>query len=178
MGIGFMSKPLQYIEQSHLKLGGEKMRKYFLILFLNFLTFISCEKIFKPGKEEPIEFRYNVEVVYTRDVNKIKFPNAPDIASPLVVELYNPFRGGYEDKYDQINIQMEKIAENKFRGVIPQVYIQRSIDLNWKHKAYIFDRKIGGVTGEMKIEGEYGVEIRQYSEGIIQGTQRFFLMGK
>jgi len=155
------------------------MRKYFLIILI-FLTFISCEKIFKPGKEEPIEFRYNVEVVYTRDVNKIKFPNAPDIASPLVVELYNPFRGGYEDKYDQINIQMEKIAENKFRGIIPQVYIQRSIDLNWKHKAYLQDLKLGEWTGEdMRIEGEYGVEIRPYYEDERhKGTQRLFLMGK
>jgi len=123
---------------------------FLLLMFLSLLPVIaiiqSCKAIEHPY--EPVQYWAKVEVIYDRDPAKIRFSQGNDAFTLIRYELFDPdckIKSKYDGEiigyYRVGSAPMEKIAENKFRGYIEQVFVQTE---SWhgKHRIYIRDAKL------------------------------------
>lgn len=122
-------------------------------MFFLCLTLDNCKSPEAP-KELGYEYRYNVEVIYTRIA--VKNPNMQENVT-LNYHLNDP---SYADTGGWLN--MDKIETNKYRCYLPRVFIQ-TVEHPEKHRVTLDDWR-GGVffNGEnIHIQGAYDQEIKE-----------------
>ncbi len=149
-------------------------------LFVLVMALASPQACKSPTEAEvtPI-YLSRVEVIYTR--NPAKIINTLEYDEQSVVlwcELYDPYQAktppyvGPDPDFRYESIEIEKIAENKFRGYLENVLVQGpTVDV--KHTAYVSDWRLNDGThyqsqrtGEgLDIERAYDLELRQVAYG-------------
>ncbi len=141
-------------------------------MFLFCLALDNCKS--PEGPEEPnpnYEYRYNVEVIYTRTTQDIPAVGSDRVS--LWCSLYNP----PSNVGKLITGDMDKIAENKFRYYLPEVFIQTPLNPD-KHKIHLNDYTIisrNNLTDDIYIQGAYDLEIEEEDWS---GFIRFYLKFK
>ena len=133
----------------------EKMR--FLILLVICMTGIRCN-LFTSSK---YEYRYNVEVIYTRPADAELWPDLYGRDVLLDLYLYDP-----QSQYHNIGYQivMHTIGVNTFRCLIDKLYIQRPGET--KHRLGITDTQQQNYFTDAKnisVQGAYDLEIAELS---------------
>lgn len=134
---------------------------FFLCLGLN-----SCKSLFEPRPD--YEYRFQVEVIYTT----VDVDHANDSVS-LRYMLYDPAKtfdmpDGF---YRTGTIRMDKIGENKYRCILPSVFIQppgnydcHRIDIHHTTQSEMQDERVD--LQEVYIQGAYEQETREAFAGI------------
>lgn len=136
------------------------------ILLPMFFLFLGLNKCKNPEEPEkplgplPIyEYRYNVEVIYTRGAGDYQKEQDRVL---LHYYLYDPLRTEPPSYWTDLGtIGMNKIGENKYRCYLHKVFIQTPLLSLDKHRITVSDFiKNGGMKGEsVDIQGAYEQEI-------------------
>jgi len=143
---------------------------FFLCLGLD-----NCKSPEEPEPEPIYEYRYNVEVIYTRVA--LDSSEVPDYVK-LHYILLDPGLGDWS-WIDSGYIEMNKIEENKYRCYLPKVFVQNS-GWNSKHRVIVTDNKeIDVKNSYIIIQGAYDYELNDYenSRGDIEKCV-YFKMSK
>ncbi|HRY76918.1 MAG TPA: hypothetical protein P5524_02035 [Candidatus Paceibacterota bacterium] len=155
------------------------MRKniLFCLLILFSATLITSCKSYTGPEPPTAEYKYDIQVTYTRDPAKIRFPEGNDEYTYLFGELsYPPSIGGVE----HISIQMTKVGDNQFTCTIPKIWVNSS---GLYHVVRVQDPKLfipGGenctaYTGEnIDISGSYDQQVNTTCNGL--GSQLSFMI--
>jgi len=163
------------------------VKKVFLIsrlMLFSFLILFSCKRN-PTTPEEPHRYWARIEVVYDRDPAKITCPQCMEKHEPrLVYALFDPDRKlkSQSDRYIEGyysfgGVPMEKIAENKFRGYLEQVFVQVE---SWhgKHKVFIQDFKLYDGISDLSTLTPYGITVEKAYEIEIIGYHLHFKVSK
>lgn len=147
-----------------------------LLILFSAILITSCKSYTGPEPPTP-EYKYDVQVTYTRDPAKIRFPEGNDEGTYLFGELsYPPSIGGHED----FGVQMIKVGDNQFTCTIPKIWVNSS---GFYHVLEVQDLKLaisGGenctaYTGEnINIPGSYDLQVNSTCNGL--GSQLSFLI--
>ena len=137
-----------------------------------------------PDNDGPAIYWAKIEVVYDRDPAKITFPQAPDMFTYVCYELFDPDRK-FKSQFDREIIgyyrvgsfKMEKLAENKFRGYLEQVFAQKE-DWHGKHRIYISDAKLYDGMSDASTYTPYGITIEKSYDLHILSYQLHFKISK
>jgi hypothetical protein len=134
------------------------------ILIPMFFLCLGLDNCKSPEEPEPIdEYRYNVEVIYTRGAGD--YQKAQDYVR-LHYYLYDPAIRDWPNYWTDLGtIKMYKIGENKYRCYLHKVFIQTP--RKYKNHRVIVDDWItnGGMKGEsVDIQGAYAQEIEKIDE--------------
>ena len=145
----------------------------FLIpMFFLFLGLHNCKSPEEP--ESKYEYRYNVEVIYTR--TNADYPNRSDEVR-LWYNLLNFELPGYNTSEVGVK-EMNKIGKDRFRCYLDKVYIQSERHTGLKHNVMALDNRLECDTGEgIDVQGMYGAEIR-YGSILVGFSRLYFLMSK
>ena len=141
---------------------------FILTMILMLLGLNNCKSTFAPEREEPkpnCEYRYNVEVTYTRT-------QSSDNKTVQLIYYQNDPCAKYG--YEKEGIWMTEVSENKFRCCIEKVFVQTPI---YPEKHSISANDVFGSTGEnIVVQGAYDMEIQS---GMCCGnTVLYFRMAK
>ena len=155
-------------------------------IFALMMVLVAGQACKSPAEAEIIPiYLSRVEVIYTR--NPAKIINTLDYDEQSVVlwyELYDPYPAktppyvGPDPDFRSGFIEIEKIAENKFRGYLENVLVQGPT-VNVKHTVYVSDWRLNDGThyqsqwtGEgLDIERAYDLELLP---GAYEGSQLRF----
>ncbi len=156
------------------------------VMLLLLMCFIipSCKGPADPGPE-PINYRMNVEVTYTRDVNKITNPSADATKVRFRAVIFDPKRP-ISPTGNEPSVSISAISEiGVFKATLSKVY-RHTKDYARKHEIRVYDLAIlrfdeGGTplagsstTGEnITIPNAYDLEIAEESTF---GTKLWFKM--
>lgn len=145
-------------------------------MFILCLGLDNCKNPEEPERPEPIyEYRYNVEVIYTRIT--IDYPDNQDLVyfhyflkDPAYISEFVDYTG---------MIEMDKIGENMYSCYLPKVFVQTPPYPD-KHMVYVSDEKKGGLhrAENISIQGAYEQEIRELDWGTFVYTFLYFKMSK
>jgi hypothetical protein len=124
------------------------------------LGLIGCKNPEAPEEPKPnYEYRYNVEVIYTRLA--VEKPESQDYVA-LSYDLEDPAALDWDPPQlrDSGTIEMNKIGENKYRCYLPKVFVQTPLHPD-KHRVGVDDWKTEfGLKGEsVDVQGAYDLEI-------------------
>ena len=143
-----------------------------ITMFFLCLGIYTCSS---PEEPEPnYEYRYNVEVIYTR--TSVDYPNRSDEVR-LFYSLLDFEIPGFSSKDSGVK-EMNKIGKDRFRCYLDKVYIQNENHMGLKHTVYVSDSRLNDGTGEgIDVQGMYGAEIR-YGSILVDFSRLYFLMSK
>ncbi|UCC41490.1 MAG: hypothetical protein JSV96_08755 [Candidatus Aminicenantes bacterium] len=139
----------------------------------------NCKRPIALEEPEPIyEYRYNVEVVFTRTA--LKYPECTDWVR-LHYNLFDPVL--YPWKYDIGNLEMDKIEENKFRCYLPKVCINTPAYSKrvHRHSVSVEDDKsdeFAVLAEHIDVQGAYDLEIKSRNFGTFVDSTLWFKMSK
>ncbi len=148
-----------------------KMR--LLLLLVICMTGIRCATPTATVPEKNYEYRYNVEVTYTRPDNAELFPGEEDEVTLVRKLLDSGQIGGWDGA---ANLMMKKTGANTYKYVISKVYVQKPGELI-KHRLGVWDmlRNPRHANAEdISIPGAYDLEARD----MLDGTNLLFRMAK
>lgn len=136
-------------------------RNPIILSLLVLLLFVACKSPAEPevpqGPEPNFEYRYNVEVIYTRLPQWRNHDDDWQDANVWIeLKLYNPkYESHYDTPFTRV-MYMEKISQDKFRCYIPEVFIQTPV--HWK-KHWVLVCDFASTTEGIYIEGAYEWEL-------------------
>jgi len=159
--------------------GSKIFRKIAIIIPMFFfcLGLDNCKSPVAPEEPEPnYEYRYNVEVIYTRVA--VDYPQFQDYVG-LHYNLRDPaIKDSHSWETDQGVMEMNKIGENKFRCYFSKVFVQTPLHLD-KHKVSVSDfRRSGAIAEKIDIQGAYDQEITKHDFGAFINSFLYFKMSK